>query len=155
MAVIGCGGRGGSHVGGFSGKDKSQVVCLVDPDPAAGARRAGDVEKRQGKKPQVVTDLRVAFDMPDVDAISTATPNHWHALCGVWAMQAGKDAYIEKPICHNVMEGRALVEAAKNYKKMCQVGTQCRSHAAINDAMKFIREGGIGEVTRASWPSIV
>jgi predicted dehydrogenase len=81
--------------------------------------------------------------------VSTATPNHWHALCGVWAMQAGKDVYIEKPICHNIAEGSALVAAAKKYKRMCQVGTQCRSNPAIQNAMKFIHDGGIGDVKLA------
>ena len=93
--------------------------------------------------------MRIALDDPSVDAISTATPNHWHALCGIWAMQAGKDAYIEKPICHNITEGRALVEAAKKYKRMCQVGTQCRSSQAVLDSIQFMREGGIGEVNFA------
>lgn len=149
LAVIGCGGRGGSHIGAFTGMKNAEILYLVDADDAAGARRAADVEKRTGTKPKVVTDMRVALDDPSVDAVSTATPNHWHALCGVWAMQAGKDAYIEKPICHNVMEGRALVEAAKKYKRMCQVGTQCRSHKAIHDGIKFMNEGNIGEVNFA------
>lgn len=149
LAVIGCGGRGGSHIGAFTGMENAEILYLVDADEAAGNRRADDVEKRTGAKPKVITDMRVALDDPAVDAVSTATPNHWHALCGVWAMQAGKDAYIEKPICHNIMEGRALVEAAKKYKRMCQVGTQCRSHKAIHDAIAFMNGGGIGEVNFA------
>ncbi len=149
VGIIGCGGRGGSHVGGFTGVKKAEVVALVDPDEAAGQRRASDVEKRQGKKPKVVSDMRFVFDDPSVNAISTATPNHWHALTGIWAMQAGKDAYIEKPICHNVMEGAALVAAMKKYKRICQVGTQCRSNPAIIEGMKFIHDGGIGDVNFA------
>ena len=105
VAVIGCGGRGGSHVGGFTGIKNAEITYLVDVDVTAGEAKARAVADRQGKKPKVVTDMRVALDDPSVDAISTATPNHWHALCGIWAMRAGKDAYIEKPICHNIMEG--------------------------------------------------
>ncbi|HID22801.1 MAG TPA: Gfo/Idh/MocA family oxidoreductase, partial [Planctomycetaceae bacterium] len=75
-----------------------------------------------------------------------ATPNHWHALCGIWAMQAGKHAYIEKPVCHDIAEGTALIVAAEKYKRVCQVGTQCRSSAAVRQAIQFLQEGGIGEV---------
>ncbi len=149
LAVIGCGGRGGSHVSGFTKLDNTEIQYLVDADELHGQQKAEAVEKRQGKRPKVVTDMRVALDDPAIDAISTATPNHWHALCGIWAMQAGKDAYIEKPICHNIMEGRALVEFARSKERMCQVGTQCRSHKAIHDAINFINEGGIGEVNFA------
>ena len=107
------------------------------------------IEKRTGRRPKWVSDMREVFDDKAVDFISTATPNHWHALCGVWAMQAGKDAYIEKPISHDIPEGAALVAAAKKYGRMCQVGTQCRSNPAIRNAMAFIAEGGIGEVNLA------
>ena len=85
--------------------------------------------------------MREAFDDKAVDIVSTATPNHWHALCGVWAMQAGKDAYIEKPICHNIAEGAALVAAARKYERMCQVGTQCRSNPAIQRCGEVHRRG--------------
>lgn len=149
VAVIGAGGRGGSHVGAFLNNKKSRIRYIVDIDPGAANRRAEAVERAQGSKPEIVTDMRRVFDDPSVDAISTATPNHWHALCGVWAMQAGKDAYIEKPICHNIAEGRALVDAAKKYGRICQVGTQCRSQPAIIEAMKWLHEGGIGDVKLA------
>ncbi|QDS93530.1 Glucose--fructose oxidoreductase precursor [Roseimaritima multifibrata] len=149
VAIIGAGGRGGSHVSAFLGNDKTRITHVVDIDPKAASQRAGQIEKEQGKRPEIVTDMRRVFDDASVDAISTATPNHWHALCGVWAMQAGKDCYIEKPICHNIAEGRALVEAAKKYKRICQVGTQSRSSAAVQEAVKFIAEGNIGEVKLA------
>lgn len=149
VAVIGCGGRGGSHIGAFTGMDNVEIHYLVDADEAAGEKKANGVAERTGKRPKVVKDMRVVLDDASVDAISTATPNHWHALCGIWAMQQGKDAYIEKPICHNIMEGRALVAAAKKYKRICQVGTQCRSTAAMRNAMEFLHNGGIGEVNFA------
>jgi len=145
-AVIGCKGRGGSHIGAFSRRKDCQIAYIVDVDENVGQKCCSDVEKRTGKRPKFVKDMRRVFDDKSVDFISTATPNHWHALCGVWAMQAGKDAYLEKPICHDIPEGTALVAAAKKYKRMCQVGTQCRSNPAIINAMKFLADGGIGQV---------
>ncbi|RMF92262.1 MAG: gfo/Idh/MocA family oxidoreductase [Planctomycetota bacterium] len=146
MAIIGVRSRGNSHIQGFLEDPRSEILYIVDADETVGEKRAAEVAKRQGFAPKFVKDMREAFDDPAVDAISTATPNHWHALCGVWAMQAGKDAYIEKPVCHEIAEGAALVAAARKYKRICQVGTQCRSNPAIIEAMKFLHEGGIGEV---------
>ena len=94
----------------------------------------------------VATDMRGAFDDNSVDVVSVATPNHWHGLSGVWALQAGKDLYMEKPLCHEVAEGAALVAATSKYGRICQVGTQRRSHTAAIEAVEFMRSGGIGEV---------
>jgi predicted dehydrogenase len=149
VAVIGAGGRGGSHVQAWVADSRTNITVIVDVDPKNGTSRCDYVEGKQGFRPILVKDMREALDHPNVDVISTATPNHWHALCGVWAMQAGKDAYIEKPICHNVWEGAALVAAAKKYNRMCQVGTQCRSSSAVQGAVDFIAAGGIGEVKLA------
>lgn len=146
VAIIGTGGRGQSHMSAFLQDPRSEIRAIVDVDETHAARTADAIEKQQGKRPLVLADMRRVFDDKSIDAISTATPNHWHALCGVWAMQAGKDAYIEKPICHNIAEGTALVAAAKKYKRICQVGTQCRSSAAVRDAVEFLQSGGIGEV---------
>jgi hypothetical protein len=121
----------------------------VDVDEKKGNKQCDIIAEQQGSRPKLVTDMRRAFDDKSIDAVSTATPNHWHALCGIWAMQAGKDTYIEKPICHNIAEGNALVAAAKKYKRVCQTGTQCRSNSALIDAIKFMNEGGIGEVNFA------
>ncbi|MCD6395585.1 MAG: Gfo/Idh/MocA family oxidoreductase, partial [Planctomycetes bacterium] len=148
-AVIGCHGRGGSHIGAYSGRKDCQIAYIVDIDDKVGQDRCDSIEKKTGKRPKFVKDMRRVFDDKSIDFISTATPNHWHALCGVWAMQAGKDAYLEKPISHDIPEGSALVAAAKKYKRICQVGTQCRSNPAIINAMKFIEDGGIGEVKLA------
>lgn len=149
VAVIGAGGRGGSHIGAWLGDPRSTMEIIVDVDEAKGNSRCDEIEKKQGRRPKLVKDMRQALDDPSIDVISTATPNHWHALCGVWAMQAGKDAYIEKPVSHNVHEGSALVAAARKYNRMCQVGTQCRSSKAVIDAVAFIRSGGIGDVNFA------
>jgi len=148
-AIIGVNGRGGSHISAFSSRKDCEIAYIVDIDENVGRKRCDSIEKRTGKRPKWVSDMREVFDDKSVDFITTATPNHWHALCGVWAMQAGKDAYVEKPISHDIPEGAALVAAAKKYGRMCQVGTQCRSNPAIQDAMKFIADGGIGEVKLA------
>ena len=146
VAVVGVRGQGNSHLGAYVSDPRTLVLYIVDTDEEVGRGRCQQVGDKQGFKPKWVRDMREAFDDPAVDLVSTATPNHWHALCGVWAMQAGKDVYIEKPICHDIAEGTALVAAARKYARMCQVGTQCRSHAAIRDAMQFLHDGGIGTV---------
>lgn len=148
-AVVGCKGRGGSHISAFSGRKDCEIAYIVDIDEKVGQDCCNALEKKTGKRPKFVKDTREAFDDKSLDIVSTATPNHWHALCGVWAMQAGKDVYIEKPISYDVAEGAALVAAAKKYQRMCQVGTQCRSNPAIQNAMKFLADGGIGEVNFA------
>ncbi|MGV3485915.1 MAG: Gfo/Idh/MocA family protein [Planctomycetaceae bacterium] len=149
VAVIGVNGRGAEHIREFAGDKRVEIRALVDVDDYAANKKADMVAELQGRRPTIYTDMRKVFDSPDVDAISTATPNHWHALCGIWAMQAGKDAYIEKPVCHNITEGRALIETAKKYKRIAQVGTQCRSSTAIRPAIEFLQAGGIGEVKLA------
>ena len=90
MAVVGCGGRGGSHIGGWLKDPRTHITALVEVDEKKSAERAKQIEDKQGTRPNVYRDMREAFADKSVDAISTATPNHWHALCGVWAMQAGK-----------------------------------------------------------------
>ena len=89
------------------------------------------------------------FDDPNIDAVSIATPNHWHALATIWACQAGKDVYVEKPVSHNIFEGRRMVDAADKYGKIVQTGTQCRSHKAVQDAMAFIASGKLGKIYMA------
>lgn len=147
IAVVGVRGRGGEHLKAYVGDPRTTVLYVVDVDEKVGQGRCEQVAQKQDIKPKYVRDMREAFADPSVDVVSTATPNHWHALCGVWAMQAGKDVYIEKPICHEIAEGRALITAAEKYKRMCQVGTQCRSSKAVQDAVHFMQEEkGIGEV---------
>lgn len=144
--VVGVNSRGSSHIGGWLGDDRTQITAIVDVDENVGNKRCDQIKDKQGIRPKLYIDMREAFDDDAVDFVSTATPNHWHALCGIWAMQAGKDAYVEKPVCHNVWEGSALIAAARKYERMCQVGTQCRSSKAVNEAIKWMNEGGIGEV---------
>ncbi|MBR6480123.1 MAG: Gfo/Idh/MocA family oxidoreductase, partial [Thermoguttaceae bacterium] len=147
VMVVGCGGRGtGSHIPEFVEDPRTKILYVCDPDPAQAARAADMVEEAQQFRPKTVSDMREALDDKNLDIVSCATTNHWHALTGIWAMQAGKDAYIEKPICHNVHEGKALVAAAKKYGRCCQVGSQCRSNPAILEAFRYAADGKLGEI---------
>jgi predicted dehydrogenase len=148
LAVIGVNGRGKEHVAGFNKLDDARIttICDIDSRPRTIGAAMKMVERRNGTAPKFVQDLRRVLDDKDIDAVSIATPNHWHALAAIWACQAGKDVYVEKPVSHNVFEGRKIVEAARKYDKIVQTGTQCRSHKGIQDAMKFLHEGGIGKV---------
>ncbi len=146
VAVIGVRGRGGSHIAAFAGRSETEITYVCDADEAIGNNRADEIAKKQGFRPKFVKDMRQVFDDPNVDIVSTATPNHWHALCAIWAIQAGKHVYVEKPVSHNVSEGRRIVEAARKYNKIVQCGTQSRSNPGMREAIEFLRSGGIGEV---------
>ena len=147
VCVVGIGGRGwGSHCKEWLNDPRTEIRYLCDPDSTKEAKCDQIAEKQNGVRPKFVIDMREALDDAAVDVVSNASSNHWHALCGVWAMQANKHCYLEKPISHNVHEGQALVAAALKYKRCCQVGTQCRSNPSNINAVRFIHEGGIGEV---------
>lgn len=146
IAIIGARTRGGAHAKAFLADPRVEILYIVDPDETIGQRRADEVAEAQGRRPKFIRDMRGAFDDNSVDVVSVATPNHWHGLSGVWALQAGKDLYMEKPLCHEVAEGAALVAATSKNDRICQVGTQRRSHSAAIDAVKFMRSGGIGDV---------
>jgi predicted dehydrogenase len=149
VAVVGVRGRGVSHIQGFHKQSGVEVVALCDVDEQVLATRADELDKASGKKTKRYVDMRRLFDDKEIDAVSFATPTHWHALGGIWAMQAGKDAYVEKPCSHNIWEGRQLVRAARRYNRLCQHGTQGRSSPAIREAMHKLKEGVIGQVYMA------
>ncbi|MBO7725809.1 MAG: Gfo/Idh/MocA family oxidoreductase [Thermoguttaceae bacterium] len=147
VMVVGCGGRGtGSHIPEFLEDPRTKILYVCDPDQAQAARAADMIEEEQKSRPKIVADMRDALDDKSLDIVSCATTNHWHALTGIWAMQAGKDAYLEKPICHNVHEGQALIAAAKKYGRCCQVGSQCRSNPAVQEAFRYAADGKLGEI---------
>ena len=146
VMIVGCGSRGGNHASEYLADSRTRVLCVCDPDPAASAHIADSIEDQTGVRPAEIRDMREGLDDKNIDIVSCAAANHWHALCGVWAMQAGKDAYIEKPICHNIHEGQALVAAAEKYGRCCQVGSQCRSNPAIQEAFAYAAEGKLGEI---------
>ncbi|HLJ53426.1 MAG TPA: Gfo/Idh/MocA family oxidoreductase [Chthonomonadaceae bacterium] len=147
IAVIGFNGRGMNHIDSYLGKSDVEIVALCDADEKVLNRGLAAVEKKSGKRPTGYQDIRKLLENGDVDAVSIATPNHWHSLAGIWAMQHGKDVYVEKPVSHNVREGRILVEVAHKTGKICQAGTQSRSNKACQDAMEYIHSGKIGKVT--------
>jgi predicted dehydrogenase len=142
LGVCGLHGRGKNHLSAFSHLSDVEIAALCDVDENVLRERVGEV----GGKPQTYVDVRRLLDDKSIDAISIATPNHWHSLMAIWACQAGKDVYVEKPCSHNLWEGRQLVQAAQKYQRIVQHGTQIRSAPAIQEAIKGLREGAIGEV---------
>jgi len=150
VAVLGVRGRGQSHLSAFMGRKDTEVVAIVDPDEAVGQKKGVErVEKRTKRKPAFFQDLRKVMTDKSIDIVSIATPNHWHALAAIWAIQNGKDVYCEKPVSHNVSEGRRIVQAARKYNRIVQTGTQCRSMQGTIDAINYVKAGKIGEVKLA------
>jgi predicted dehydrogenase len=149
VAVLGLHGRGNDLAGDLLRQPDVDVVALCDPDPSTVAKTAKKIEEKTGKAPEYVRDLRKLYERKDLDAVAIATPNHWHTLAAIWAMQAGKDVYVEKPVSHNVTEGRRLAEAAAASGRIIQSGHQIRSHAGIRKAMEFLHAGKLGTVTTA------
>lgn len=155
VAVIGLRGRGASLADGFAGMSEAQVTCLCDVDTRFFGERTRSIADRQaGREPKLVTDLRRVLEDDSVDAIVVATPDHWHALATVWGCQAGKDVYVEKPASHSLWEGRKMVEAARKYDRVVQLGTQSRSAPHYISMVEAIQSGRIGEVhTAKAWNS--
>ena len=149
IAVCGVNGRGKDHIGGWNHQNDVRITAICDADLRVTDRAVKMVERRTGTPPKVVQDIRRLLDDKTIDAISIAMPNHWHALATIWACQAGKDVYVEKPVSHNVTEGRRMVETARKYERIVQTGTQCRSHKGIHDAMAFLHSGKLGQIYMA------
>ena len=149
VAIVGVKGRGMSHVGGFNGNHGCEIVTICDADEAVIGPAMTAVEKKNGKKPKFEQDIRKVVEDKNIDIISIATPNHWHALAAIWAMQNGKDVYVEKPVSHNVREGRIMVDTARKFKRICQTGTQSRSMPGMREAMAFMHDGHLGKVKLA------
>jgi predicted dehydrogenase len=146
VAIIGLGGRGRYHMTEYAKLPDARIAVLCDVDQAALERGQAQVEKLTGQKPKGYADMRQVFDDKEVQAVSMPLPNHWHALSTIWACQAGKDVYVEKPACHNPFEGKMMVEAARKYKRMVQIGSQGRSAAHKIKAVQLLRDGAIGKV---------
>ncbi len=146
VAVSGIHSRGGTHIREFQGMDGVEVICLVDPDKGTFPGRSKEVVERGGKKPKTYQDIRKALDNKDVDVLTIATTNHWHALQTIWACQAGKDVYVEKPVSHNVHEGRVCVEAARKYNRIVQHGTQSRSSSGWWKLAEIVKKGTYGKL---------
>jgi predicted dehydrogenase len=149
VGVAGLNGRGGEHLRGFSNVEGSEVVAICDVDSRVLEGRAKWLEDNTGKRPKTFADIRDMIADPEVDAVSYATPNHWHALGTVWACQAGKHVYVEKPVSHDYNEGLALIDAANAANVVVQHGTQSRSDHKWIRAIERIHAGEIGEIYMA------
>ncbi len=146
VACVGVKGRGGSHISAFAGRKDTEILYICDADSDIGNDRAAGAGEKQGRTPKFESDIRKVLEDDSVDIVTIATPNHWHALAAIWAIQAGKDVYVEKPVSHNVLEGRRIVEAARKYGKICQTGTQSRSNPGMQGFIKAVHDGKIGNV---------
>jgi predicted dehydrogenase len=146
VAICGVRGRGKDHIHGFAGVPGVEIAALCDVDENILNQRLNDVTALGVSKPKSYVDVRKLLEDKDIDAISIAAPNHWHALMSIWACQAGKDVYVEKPCSHNWFEGRQLVRAVQKYNRICQHGSQSRSNPGMMEAIQHVREGLIGDV---------
>lgn len=147
--VLGVNGRGKNHISSLMKQKNVHVTKLCDPDRNLLLKRQREFKNKYKKDVSLEQDLRKVMDDKDIDVVSIASPNHWHALSVIWACQAGKDVYVEKPGSHNIFEGRKMVEAAQKYDRIVQHGVQLRSSPAINEAIGLLRDGYIGNVYMA------
>ena len=148
-SVLGINGRGKNHISSLMKQKNVQVVNLCDPDMNLLKVRQKEFKNKYKKDVSLEQDLRRVMDNKDIDVVSIASPNHWHSLSVIWACQAGKDVYVEKPGSHNIFEGRKMVEATQKYDRIVQHGVQLRSSPAINEAIGLLRNGYIGNVYMA------
>ena len=146
IGVMGLGGRGTYLAEKFASRPDAEVAYLCDADTRRFGRARNVVEEVQGRRPKLVQDFRRILDDSSVDVLINATPDHWHALGTIMACQAEKDVYVEKPLAHNIWEGRKMVEAAREYKRVVQVGMQTRSAPYMKNAAEYIRAGKLGDV---------
>jgi len=149
IGVVGFRGRGRDHYRTFAKIPNVRVAFLCDIDERLFPGAVAEVEQLGGNRPETYTDIRKLLERKDLDAISIATPDHWHALMTIWGCQAGKDVYVEKPVCHNMREGRKMVEAARKYNRMVQTGLNRRSELRNKAGVSYVRGGAFGPVYRA------
>jgi predicted dehydrogenase len=149
VAIIGIRGRGRNLANEFALLPEANLVYFVDVDENVLKQVTDGFEKKHGKRPKVLGDMRRVFEDKSIDAVAIATPDHWHAPAAIMACQAGKDVYVEKPCAHNMREGRMLVEAARKYQRIVQHGTQARSRASTRKAIEIVHSGKIGKVLMA------
>ena len=149
IACVGLNGRGKSHMQAFTSLPNVDLVALCDVDDAVMAKASKFVTEKRGKAPVAYSDLRKLLEDKSIDAISIATPNHLHTLQMVWACEAGKDVYVEKPCSHDMFEAKQIVGAARKYNRIVQQGSQSRSNLALQEAVQKMRDGVIGDVYHA------
>ena len=147
VGLVGCGGRGtADHIPSFERQEGVAVVALSDADRERMTGAAKLIESRYNHKAEQYVDMREMFDSKDIDVVANATQNYWHGLSTIWACQAGKHIYVEKPLSHYIWEGRQMVNAARKYDRIIQCGTQRRSQSSIAQAIQWIRQGNLGQI---------
>jgi predicted dehydrogenase len=146
VALLGVKGQGRVHAGKWAEMKDAEVVAVCDPDSNIINDAMTVVEKKTGRKPAYVQDLRKIMDDKAIDVISIAMPNHWHVLASIWGIQSGKDVYVEKPLGHNIWEQRKLVDASRKHNKIVQMGNYTRSLQNHRSAIEFLRSGKLGKV---------
>jgi len=151
IAIIGTGGRGTQLMKEFAKVPFVKIGTVVDPDGNRAEQAAGWIKQNTGTAPKASADMRSAFEDPTIQGVVVSNTNHWHALTAIWAMQAGKDVYLEKPVSYNIFEGQKIVEASRKYNRMVQGGTQRRSFGAFRKAMQMLHEGVIGDIYLSKW----
>ena len=146
VGIIGCNGRGMAHIAGYLALPQAEIVYICDVDSRAVEKGIAAVAKQQARKPKGVTDLRRMLEDPDVDAVSIATPDHWHAPATILACAAGKHVYVEKPGSHNLHESELMVAAARKHKRVVQMGNQRRSWPWVIESIQALHDGELGRV---------
>lgn len=146
VAIAGLNGRGSAHVGGYLNQKDVDITYLIDPHAGTHGKYTKAIDAKGKAQPKAIRDVRQALDDKNVDVVSIATPNHWHALMTIWACQAGKDVYVEKPCSHNIHEGRIAVDMARKHNRIVQHGTQSRSGTGFANLMELIKSGEYGKL---------
>ncbi len=149
VAVVGFHGRGRAHIHEFAKVAGVRIAALCDVDERLFPEAVGLVERLQGHRPSTEIDIRKLLERKDIDAISIAAPDYWHALMTIWGCQAGKDVYVEKPVSFTIVEGRRMVEAARKYKRIVQSGLNMRAEPEVRASMKLLHGGSFGKTWRA------
>jgi len=146
LATIGCGVRSGTHIAQFGAQKGVRIVAVCDPDQTRVEKTAQGIEKKYGNRPAQFADVRKLLESREIDAVSVATMQYWHALITIWACQAGRHVYVEKPLAHFIWEGRQIVNAARKYDRLVQVGMQSRSRDTDRQTIDYIRCGALGKI---------
>ena len=151
VAIVGVGSRGSAHIKEILPVSNIEIAALVEVDGARAEAASQQIFKATGKRPIIETDMRRVFDNKSIDAVTIAAPNHWHTLTAIWAMQAGKDVYVEKPVSHNIFESQKLVETARKYNRIACGGTQRRWWGRFRKAIEIVHSGAIGDIYQGNF----
>jgi predicted dehydrogenase len=146
IAMVGCGGRNGAHIAGFGRQKGVKLVAICDPDQVRLQAAAKTIEKRFGNKPEQVVNVRELMEKKDFDVVTVSTMQYWHALPTIWACETGRHVYVEKPLAHFIHEGRQMVNAARKYDRLVQVGLQSRSEENVRQGIDYIKSGQLGKI---------